>query len=119
MKNVDDLIRAVTEAYWEQPRETVDNVFLSLQQSLVDILETNGNNTKSVRRMKKQRLRREGRLPVTLGVTRALIENGRKFLELGFVDTAAAAQDHGGQNNNSQQDEEPPAVITQGEDDIV
>eukprot|EP00531_Pseudo-nitzschia_arenysensis_P008281 CAMPEP_0116122372 /NCGR_PEP_ID=MMETSP0329-20121206/4179_1 /TAXON_ID=697910 /ORGANISM="Pseudo-nitzschia arenysensis, Strain B593" /LENGTH=241 /DNA_ID=CAMNT_0003616215 /DNA_START=134 /DNA_END=855 /DNA_ORIENTATION=- len=66
MTDIDELIEAVNEAYWEQEKETVDNVFLSLQQSMIGVLETNGNNTKSVRHMKKAKLRREGKLPETL-----------------------------------------------------
>jgi hypothetical protein len=49
MKNIDDLVVAVREAYWEGHINTLDNVWLSLQQSMMGVLEANGDNTKSVK----------------------------------------------------------------------
>jgi hypothetical protein len=76
MKNIDDLVVAVREAYWEGHRNT-----LSLQQSMMGVLEAKGDNTKSVKHMKKNKLRREGKLPVSIKCEPYLIAAGHEQLD--------------------------------------
>ena len=85
-KSVDDLVDAVDEAYYEQPEETVDDVFYSLMVSMRDVLKTNGDNTKTTDHINKDKLRREMKLPVSLDVDpAALIESARELINLPSV----------------------------------
>ena len=80
-KNIDELIEAVDSAYWNQPRDTIDNVFLSLQGAMIDSLHVDGNNDYKMRHIGKGKLRREGRLPRSLKVDPMLIARAREVID--------------------------------------
>ncbi|KAG3146260.1 hypothetical protein PC128_g8875 [Phytophthora cactorum] len=65
-RTIDELIAAVTEAYWELPARTINSTFLSVQGSMDDCIAQDGDNNYKPRHMKKEKLRREGRLPVSI-----------------------------------------------------
>ncbi|KAG6950242.1 hypothetical protein JG687_00014379, partial [Phytophthora cactorum] len=65
-RNVEELIRATTEAYWELPDETLNKVFLSLQCAMESCIREGGENTYKLGHMSKAKLLREGRLPLRL-----------------------------------------------------
>lgn len=80
-RNIDDLIRAVEQAFGATTRRTLNNVFLSLQNVMDEIIANNGGNNFQLRHMSKERLEREGRLPVSIAVSDAVaaalaFENG-------------------------------------------
>ena len=62
-------------------RETLDNVWLSVQGSMEDCLRVDGDNTYPLRHMVKVRLQRQGILPVSpLKCKPELICHGRQLL---------------------------------------
>ncbi|GMF50535.1 unnamed protein product [Phytophthora fragariaefolia] len=63
---IDELIEAVVSSYWELPMRTIHAAFLSLQVSLDDCIAPAGDNNYKSRYMKKEKLRCEGRLPVSI-----------------------------------------------------
>ncbi|KAG6961151.1 hypothetical protein JG688_00009249 [Phytophthora aleatoria] len=65
-EQIDELIAAVTEAYWELPARTVNSTFLSLQGSMDDCISQGGDNNYKPRHMKKEKVRHEGRLLVSI-----------------------------------------------------
>ena len=80
-KNIDELIAAVERAYWKQSRETVDNVFLSLQGAMIDSLTVDGSNSYKLRHIGKAKLRRRGELPRSLKVDPLIIARGRRVID--------------------------------------
>ncbi|KAE8896586.1 hypothetical protein PF003_g19167 [Phytophthora fragariae] len=61
-----ELVAATIEAYWELPDETLNNIFLSLQCAMESCIREQGENTYKLTHMAKAKLRREGRLPLTI-----------------------------------------------------
>lgn len=61
-RTIDELIAAVTESYWELPMRTINATFLSLQGSMDDCIAQYSDNNY----MKKAKLEREGRLPMSI-----------------------------------------------------
>ena len=80
-KTIDDLVRDVTESFYTQRNDALDNVFLSLQQSMLGILEAKGDNTTPLKHMGKAKLRKEGKLPISLRCPYQLLEDSKKFME--------------------------------------
>ncbi|KAE9323138.1 hypothetical protein PR003_g17043 [Phytophthora rubi] len=65
-RTLDDLIEAITESYWELPARTINVAFLSLQDSMDQCIQQRGDNDYKPRHMKKAKLEREGRLPLSI-----------------------------------------------------
>ncbi|KAG7391494.1 hypothetical protein PHYPSEUDO_004564 [Phytophthora pseudosyringae] len=59
-RNLDELISAVTDAYWELPSSTINIAFLKLQGSVYSCIEDLGGNTLKPLHMDKDKLAREG-----------------------------------------------------------
>ena len=55
--NIDELIKCVEDAYWQQPIETVENVCLSLQQCLQCCMLVKGCNRYKLPHMAKKKMR--------------------------------------------------------------
>lgn len=79
--NIDELIFAVEKSFEEMPYEKLDNVFLSLQMALESAMKVGGGNNYKLAHMVKNRLRREGKLPVTLVCSQEAIAKARETLE--------------------------------------
>ena len=80
-KTIDDLVRDVTRSFYTQRNDALDNVFLSLQQSMLGILEAKGDNTTPLKHMGKAKLRKEGKLPISLRCPYQLHVDSKKFME--------------------------------------
>ena len=80
-RNLDELIAAVNTAYDKLDRITLDNVWLSVQGSMEDCLRVDGDNRYPLRHMGKAKLRREGRIPISIKVDPLLIARGQKLLD--------------------------------------
>ena len=80
-RNLDELIAAVDTAYDKLDRITLDNVWLSVQGSMEDCLRVDGDNRYPLRHMGKAKLRREGRIPISIRVDPLLIARGQKLLD--------------------------------------
>jgi hypothetical protein len=69
--NALELIAGVRKAYNDYDYRKINRVFLTLQTILNEIIECNGDNTYKIPHMGKERLEREGRLPLVIAVTEA------------------------------------------------
>ncbi|VFQ74793.1 unnamed protein product [Cuscuta campestris] len=68
-RSLDDLISAVTTAFEELSHEKLNNVFLTLQGVMSQVLATNGGNQFKIPHIGKTKLARQGTLPQNLGVS--------------------------------------------------
>ena len=69
------------EAFDKSPRNTINNVFLSLQCAFRDPLSVDGDNTYKLSHLGKDKLRREGRLPISIMCDPSLIARGLAVLD--------------------------------------
>jgi hypothetical protein len=65
-KNLDELIAAVNAAFTSMPRETLNKVFLSHQQCMIETMKVHGGNNYCLPHMNKERLQRQQALPENL-----------------------------------------------------
>lgn len=74
-KTVDELIHVVENAFSELNSDTLNKVFLSHQQCMVETMKVNGGNNYKVRHMKKDHLQRFDRLPISINCDFGLYEH--------------------------------------------
>ncbi|XP_074290311.1 uncharacterized protein LOC141617040 [Silene latifolia] len=79
-KTVEQLVQNVTEAYEAETAETLDNVFLSLQACMVEIMQKRGHNNYPLPHLAKAAQRRQGTLPRDLTVNEDLVKECIQFL---------------------------------------
>ncbi|GMF25502.1 unnamed protein product [Phytophthora lilii] len=65
-RNIDQLIEAVSDSYWELPPAIINAAFLSLQGSMDSCIRDGGGNAFKLPHMAKGKLEREGRLPTSV-----------------------------------------------------
>jgi len=65
-KSFDELIRATTNAFWSTTRETLENTFLTIQTCMEATMKCGGGNRYKVVHMRKEKLCRKGRLPISI-----------------------------------------------------
>ncbi|VFQ84330.1 unnamed protein product [Cuscuta campestris] len=80
-RSLTDLVKSVTTAFEELSHDKLNNVFLTLQGVMGEILSHNGGNQFKIPHMGKSKLARQGILPQNLGVSTEVYENAQKFLE--------------------------------------
>ena len=80
-RNIDELVDGVLQAHDLMPAMCIYNIFLSLQQSMVGILETKGDNGYKLKHMAKDKMRKAGTLPISITCPRETIEEAEAFLE--------------------------------------
>lgn len=73
-KNLDELIACVSEAFEQLQFEPLDNVFMTMQSVMHEVLKCDGGNQFKIPRMSKERKRKEGSFPATLACDRAVYE---------------------------------------------
>ncbi|CAM9528677.1 unnamed protein product, partial [Chrysoparadoxa australica] len=73
--NIDELIKAVVEAWDREKHRVLNNIFLTLQDVLRCIIEHRGRNDFPLPHMGKARLERQGLLPERLSLSRTLYED--------------------------------------------
>lgn len=79
-RTVDDLVKAVQDAFHDLPPMTINKVFLTLQGCLTEIMKVKGHNNYKIPHMCKDRLIREGTLPVSLTIPMDLAKESIQFL---------------------------------------
>ncbi|XP_042033532.1 uncharacterized protein LOC121780072 [Salvia splendens] len=80
-KTIDDLIKAVEKSFHDLSPQTLDNVFLSLQSCMVEILKVKGQNSYKVPHLGKNNLRRNAQLPKNLEVSLELVMETIAYLK--------------------------------------
>ncbi|XP_042063220.1 uncharacterized protein LOC121807090 [Salvia splendens] len=78
---VDDLLRNVQSSFDELSAQTLNNVFLTLQGCLTEILKVEGGNGYKTPHMNKERLSRLGILPITLEVEEEIVKAAVAYLQ--------------------------------------
>lgn len=74
-KNLDELFSNVCEAFAELSCDTLDATFLTLQKCMECSLNVQGGNNYKLPRLHKDRLRRQGRLPITYFCNEVVYDN--------------------------------------------
>ena len=78
---IDELIAVVTKAWDDLPRDTIDNVFVSVQCSMRDCPSVYGDNTVKLKHMNKAKLRKQGKFPQSIVVPHHLVCKGEMLLQ--------------------------------------
>ena len=68
-RTVNELVAAVTTSFQQLETRKLNNVFLTLQKVMETIILRNGGNDYKIPHMSKQRLERNGELPVSIVVS--------------------------------------------------
>ena len=76
-RSIDELITAVQDSFQQLHHSTLNNTFLTLQTCMEQVILHNGNNNYKIRHMSKQRLEREGRLPLSIDCSQDLLDRLR------------------------------------------
>ena len=79
-RKIDDIITATKQAYDETERDTIDNVFLSLQSVMLEVMRVNRANSNKLPHLAKAANRRRNDLVVALSVSSELIERAKLFI---------------------------------------
>ena len=72
MRNFEEMVPRVHHVFDEWPAHKLNNVFLTLQCCMNEVIECNGDNDYRIVHMKKERLERDGRLPRSIRMTQTL-----------------------------------------------
>ncbi|XP_074300456.1 uncharacterized protein LOC141631721 [Silene latifolia] len=79
-KTVEELVKNVIQSYEDETFETLDNVWLSLQACMVEIMQKRGHNNYPLPHLAKAGQRRQGTLPRDLQVNEDLVKECIQFL---------------------------------------
>ena len=61
------MIEVVEHAFYvEEKKEILNDVFLTLQKTMIGVLDSNGENTFKLQRLGKDKLKRDKNLPVSI-----------------------------------------------------
>jgi hypothetical protein len=98
-KSIDELIEAVHESFNALTADSLNDVFLSLQMCMEEIMRCDGGNNYKLRHMSKAKLRREGRLPMTLMCDPSVLDKVRSIhaTDIAIESVAVAASPHPGE----------------------
>lgn len=79
-KNIDELIVVIEKAYANLPHEKLNNVFLSWQPCMIEVLKVGGHNNYKVLHMGKYHLERARKLPTCLECNMNIVDTARQAL---------------------------------------
>jgi hypothetical protein len=74
LTTVDDLINIVEESYKEIPKVKLNNLFLTLQCCMEEIIIHGGKNNYKITHMNKEKLEQEGRFPIFIVCSQKVID---------------------------------------------
>ncbi|WCJ24690.1 hypothetical protein M5689_006630 [Euphorbia peplus] len=89
--SVEEFILAVENAFTTYPEEELNNVFLTLQSCMVEVMKIGGGNNYKFPHMKKHALIRRGELPEIIGFDQEILMQTRNAL--GYYTTHSSTQD--------------------------
>lgn len=81
-KTMEELITCVENAFDTLTKEKLDNVFLTLQKCMESTMLASGGNDYKIQHISKEKLRREGRLPVSITCSQTAIETAKFCLNM-------------------------------------
>ena len=76
--NIDELVKAVVDSFNAMGHDKLKNVFLSLQQCLIEVMKCDGGNNYKLPHMGKEKLARQGFLPDNIACPLALYNSACK-----------------------------------------
>lgn len=79
-RNVPELVACVKSAFDQYQPESINKIWLSHQQAMVQTLLSKGNNNYKLTHMNKNKLIKEGKLPQALSIPLGLYDDSRQFL---------------------------------------
>jgi hypothetical protein len=79
-KGIDSLIAATEQAYWSMDPEKLNNIFLSWQQCMIEVMRNDGCNRYKLPHMGKSALQRKGQLPDRLQCPVDVIEHTKRIV---------------------------------------
>ena len=71
---VDDFVNAIEKAFHDLPSQSLNHVFLTLQQCMIEVIKYFGGNNYKLPHMVKEKLEKYGPLPLQLGCDRDIVE---------------------------------------------
>lgn len=80
-RNEDDLLKAVQDAFTMLPSKKLNNIFLTLQQCMTEIMKCDGSNNYKIPHMQKDAIIRRGELPDTLKCDIDVVEKAKSFIQ--------------------------------------
>ncbi|GKC88696.1 hypothetical protein Tco_1149345 [Tanacetum coccineum] len=78
--NIDELVHAVQTSFERMQSNELNNVFLTLQTCMKEIIKIRGGNNYHVPHIGKRRLERQGNLPLQIECDQDLISEARSYL---------------------------------------
>ncbi|XP_049373035.1 uncharacterized protein LOC125838026 [Solanum verrucosum] len=79
---IDKLINAVETSFNEMKWERLNHVFLTLQACMIEVMKAKGGNNYKVPHMMKERLEREGNLPIQLSCVIDIVNEANALLQV-------------------------------------
>ncbi|KAL4346841.1 hypothetical protein GQ457_17G010120 [Hibiscus cannabinus] len=79
---IDELVNAVEKSFDELAPESLNNVFLSLQSCMIEIMKIKGGNNYILPHMSKQSLERNGELPSQLRCDQDIVQEALLHIQL-------------------------------------
>ncbi|XP_027109397.1 uncharacterized protein [Coffea arabica] len=79
--SIDELIFAVEKSFDELSSESLNNVFLTLQLCMLEVMKNFGGNNYKVPHIRKQRLIKDGNIPLQIGCDKELIDKIIHYLQ--------------------------------------
>ena len=78
--NIDELVEAVVDSFNAMGHDKLKNVFMSMQQCLIEVMKCGGGNNYKLPHMGKEKLARQGCLPDNIACPLALYNSARERL---------------------------------------
>ncbi|KAK8631061.1 hypothetical protein V6N13_079825 [Hibiscus sabdariffa] len=79
---IDELVRAVEKSFSDLSPESLNNVFLTLQSCMIEIMKVNGGNNYKLPHIGKQRMERNGELPIQFHCDQAIVQEALLQIQL-------------------------------------
>ncbi|KAK8652793.1 hypothetical protein V6N13_126818 [Hibiscus sabdariffa] len=79
---IDELVNALEKSFDELAPESLNNVFLSFQSCMIEIMKIKGGNNYRLPHMSKQRLERNGELPIQLHCDQDIVQEALMYIQL-------------------------------------
>lgn len=79
-KTIDELVRAVVKSFENFSSVKSNHIFVTLQLCMIEIMKANGSNKYKIPHFNKERLEREGQLPVQMKCDPILVQEVFKYL---------------------------------------
>ncbi|GMI77351.1 hypothetical protein HRI_001404400 [Hibiscus trionum] len=79
---IDELVMAVEKSFDELPVESLNNVFLTLQSCMIEIMKVKGGNNYKLPHIGKKRLERNGEFPIQLHCDQDVVQEALMQIQL-------------------------------------